>query len=47
MFDRHDSKIYLRGDRDDGRMKPQHLVVLLALLAVLYVAGSAVLSLAR
>jgi hypothetical protein len=47
MLDSRDSNVYLRDGRRDDRMTPQHLVALLALLAVLYVAGSAVLTLVR
>lgn len=44
MLDQHDANIYLR-DGGGDRVKPRHLVVVLAFLVVLYVAGSALLSL--
>lgn len=44
MLDRNGHDIYLRGGGGD-RLKPQHLVVFFAILVVLYVAGSALLSL--
>lgn len=40
----HRDEMYLRGGGGD-RVKPQHLVVLFAFLVVLYVFGSALLSL--
>lgn len=43
MPGKREPEIYLRQASDD-RLRPQHVVVLLALLAVLYVAGSALLS---
>jgi hypothetical protein len=47
MSERHDSNLYLRQEERDRGMSPGQLVALFALLAVLYVAGSAVLTLVR
>ncbi len=44
MLDHRDSNLYVREGGGD-RVKLQHLVLFFALLVVLYVAGSAVLSL--
>ncbi len=43
MLGKREPEIYLR-QAGDARLRLQHLVVLLAFLAVLYVAGSAILS---
>jgi hypothetical protein len=47
MLDRNDSDLYVRGEGGEQGIKPQHVIALLAIVAVLYVAGSAVLSLVR
>ncbi|HWP35599.1 MAG TPA: hypothetical protein VNM66_08380 [Thermodesulfobacteriota bacterium] len=42
-FGRREPEIYVRRSRQE-RLEPQHLVRLLALLAVLYVVGSALMT---
>ncbi len=43
MLDNRDPEIYVK-EHDEERFQPRHLVVLLVFLVVLYVVGSALMS---